>query len=45
MVQVIQVAAVHYEHNGKPATFWIFGKESKVHAPSYPKGCCMCVVM
>ena len=36
---MIQVAAVQYEHNGEPGTFWIFGKEYRVHAPEYPKSC------
>lgn len=45
MVQVIQVANVHYEYKGKPNIFYLFGKDSppKVHAPGYPKNyCIMC---
>ena len=45
MVQVIQLATVQYELSGKPASYWIYGKEPRVFAPSYPKGCCMCTLM
>lgn len=44
-VQVIQVATVHYEHNGKSNLYYIFGKESKVYAPNYPSSCCGCTIM
>lgn len=44
LIQVIQVAAVHYQFRNKLGIFYVFGKEPyKVYAPTYPKSlCCSC---
>lgn len=41
----IEVSEVQFTWKDHKCTYWVYGKEHKVHCPDYPQKCCCCTIM
>ncbi|XP_064422508.1 protein SSUH2 homolog [Latimeria chalumnae] len=44
-IELIPLTEIHYDYKGYTYSYFVFGAENQVHAPTYPGKCCGCTVL